>query len=110
MFGLSSLYVKLIGGAIAVLLLLGLITDRGRWMHRAHNAEGQVTAACDATRSASARPKLDCKQMPQQIQFLGDALKDVKAKTEAAKAEDAAHAREVESHDKIAGSETSHDY
>lgn len=110
MFGLSSLYVKLIGGLVAALILAGLVADRGRWMHRAHDAEAQVTAACDATRKASARPKLDCKQIPQQIQFLGDALSDVRTKTATAQAQDAANAREKESHDKIAGQESSNDY
>lgn len=108
MFGLS--YARLIGFGLAALAVLFLVAERSRWMRRAHSAEAQVAADCQAIRLASNRPKLDCKQAPQQIQFLGDALKDVKVKTEAAKAEDAAHAREVESRQTIASKESSHDY
>jgi len=79
MFGLSSLYVKLIGGLAAALILLSLIAERTRWMHRAHDAEAQVAAACDATKGAAANPKLACKDMPQQIRLLGQAITDLKA-------------------------------
>jgi hypothetical protein len=106
--GLS--YVKLIGGLVAALILVALIADRGRWMHRAHNDEQQLSNVCDAVREAANRPKLDCKQMPQQIQFLGDALNDVRAKTETAKASDAAHAKEVETRQNTISQESSNDY
>lgn len=108
MFGLS--YEKLIGGLAAALFLLGLIAERARWMHRAHDAEAQVTAACDATRKAANRPKLDCKQIPQQIQFLGDALNDVRAKTAAAQAADTANKITVESRQNAISQESSNDY
>jgi hypothetical protein len=70
--GLST--VKLIGGLVALLLLAALVADRGRWMHRAHNAEAQLAAICTATRAAANQPKLDCKQVPQQITFMGEAV------------------------------------
>jgi hypothetical protein len=108
MFGLS--YVKLIGGLVAALILASLIADRGRWMHRAHVAEAQADADCQAIRSASNRPKLKCDEAPQQIQFLADALNAVAAKTAAAKAADAAHAHEVETRQNVASQETSRDY
>jgi hypothetical protein len=71
MFGLSSLYVKLIGGLVAALILAGLLADRGRWMHRAHNAEATNAAYCIDARQAANNPKLDCKQTGQQIIELG---------------------------------------
>jgi hypothetical protein len=106
----SWLTLKLVGGLVAALILLGLVAERSRWMHRAHAAEAQAAADCQAIRSASNRPKLKCDEAPQQIQFLGDALNAVAARTAAAKAEDAAHAREVESHQNTASQESSHDY
>jgi hypothetical protein len=65
---------KLIGGLVALLLLAALVADRGRWMHRAHNAEAQLAAICTATRAAANQPKLDCKQTAQQITFMGEAV------------------------------------
>jgi hypothetical protein len=106
----SWLSLKLVGGLVAALILLGLVAERSRWMHRAHAAEAQAAADCQAIRNASNRPKLKCDEAPQQIQFLGDALNAVAAKTAAAKAEDAAHAREVESRQNISSQESSHDY
>jgi hypothetical protein len=107
MFGLST--VKLVGGLVAALILLSLVADRSRWMHRAHNAEMQNGLACIATRKAS-NIKVDCRQMPQQIEFLGEALNAVRAKTAKAQADDAAHAREVESRQTTIGQESSRDY
>lgn len=77
MFGLSTF--KLIGAGVAALILLALVADRVRWMHRAHNAEGQVAAACTATREAAANPKLSCGRMPEQIRLLGKSIADLKA-------------------------------
>lgn len=71
--GLST--VKLIGGLVALLILVGLIADRGRWMHRAHNDEAQLATICASVRAAADNPKLDCKKVPQQIAALGDSLK-----------------------------------
>lgn len=74
----STFAMKLIGIGVAALILLALVADRVRWMHRAHNAEGQIVAACTATREAAAN-KVDCKRMPEQIRLLGTAIKDLKA-------------------------------
>lgn len=78
MFGLSSLYMKLIGGLVVALMVLGLIADRGRWMHRAHNAEAENATVCAAVRAAADNPKMDCKLAAQQVGLLGQAIVDLK--------------------------------
>lgn len=70
--GLST--VKLIGGLVAALILLSLVADRSRWMHRAHSAEAQVAADCAAARKSAANPKMKCDQTDEQIGFLGEAI------------------------------------
>jgi hypothetical protein len=72
MFGLS--YVKLIGGLVAALILLGLVAERSRWMHRAHAAEAQYALDCAAARKSAANPKMKCDQTDEQIGFLGEAI------------------------------------
>lgn len=79
MFGLSSLYMKLIGGLVVALILLGLIADRGRWMHRAHNAEAENATVCAAVRAAADNPRMDCKLAAQQVGLLGQAIANLKA-------------------------------
>lgn len=79
MFGLPSLYMKLIGGLVAALIVLGLIADRGRWMHRAHNAEAENATVCAAVRAAADNPKMDCKLAAQQVGLLGQAITNLKA-------------------------------
>jgi hypothetical protein len=79
MMGLSPMYLKLIGGLVAALLLLGLIADRGRWMRRAHGDEAQLAEVCAATRDAAVNPNLGCKSAPKQIRLLGQAIADLKA-------------------------------
>lgn len=106
----SLFMMKLIGIGVAVLMLGALIADRGRWMHRAHGAEAQNTAICAATRAASNRPTLDCKQTAVQVTFLGDALNAVQSKTAAAKAADEANKREVESRQNVSAKESSSAY
>jgi molecular chaperone GrpE (heat shock protein) len=76
---LSSLYTKLIGGLVVALLLLGLVADRSRWMHRAHSAEAENATVCASVRAASNNPKLDCKSAAQQVGLLGQAVADLKA-------------------------------
>jgi hypothetical protein len=87
---------KLIGGLVAALFILSLVADRGRWMHRAHVAEAFHAADCQAARTASGLKKLRCDETAAQIGFLGEALNAVKAKTEAARASDAANKTRVE--------------
>jgi hypothetical protein len=70
--GLST--VKLVGGLVAALILLSLVAERSRWMHRAHAAEAQVAADCKAARQSAANPKMKCDQTAEQIQFMGEAI------------------------------------
>jgi hypothetical protein len=74
MFGLSSLYVKLIGGAIAALVLLGLILGLTHYKHVAEDRGAKLAVICQATRTASGQPKLKCSEVPTQIQFMGEAI------------------------------------
>ncbi len=92
--GLST--AKLIGGVIALLIVAVLFADRARFMHRAHVAEAQAAADCDATRLASGLKKLRCDETDEQIAFLGQALAAVKAKTAEAKALDVVNKARVE--------------
>jgi hypothetical protein len=60
MFGLSSLYVKLIGGAVAALMLLGLILGLKHYKHwptagvKASRSSARRRAPLRAIRSSSA--------------------------------------------------------
>jgi hypothetical protein len=74
MFGLSSLYVKLIGGAIAALVVLGLILGLKHYKHLAEDRGAKLAIICQATRTASGQPKLKCSEVPTQIQFMGEAI------------------------------------
>jgi hypothetical protein len=70
--GLST--AKLIGfglGALAVLAFIGLSL---RWRHEMTARGEQLAAICTATRAAANQRKLDCKQVPQQITFMGEAV------------------------------------
>lgn len=108
MFGFST--IKLIALGIAVAAILSFVGLSMRWHKLLLDRDAQYAAACNATRAASNRPKLDCAQIPQQITFLGDALNAVKARTEAAQAEDKAHATQVETHQNTISTESSNDY
>jgi hypothetical protein len=70
--GLST--VKLIGGAVAALMLLGLILGLKHYHHLANERGAKLAAICETTRTASGNPKLKCAEVPQQIQFMGDAI------------------------------------
>jgi hypothetical protein len=74
MFGLSSLYVKLIGGAIAALVLLGLVLGLRHYKHVADERGAKLAVICQTTRAASGQPKLKCSEVPAQIQFMGEAI------------------------------------
>jgi hypothetical protein len=74
--GLSS--AKLIGGLAIALLIAFLVADRGRFMHRAHVAEAQAAADCQAARTASGLKKLKCEETDEQIAFLGEAVTALK--------------------------------
>lgn len=75
--GLST--VKLIGGLVAILLVLGLVAERSRWMHRAHSAEAENATVCASVRAAANNPKMDCKLAAQQVGLLGQSIVDLKA-------------------------------
>jgi hypothetical protein len=74
MFGLSSLYVKLIGGAVAALMLLGLILGLKHYKHLADSRGQSLAVICQSTRAASGNPKLKCSEVPAQIKFMGEAI------------------------------------
>lgn len=69
---------KLIGIGLGALALIALLAMVNGWRVERDHLRVQVTAACDATREASANPKLACKAMPQQIRLLGKAVLDLK--------------------------------
>lgn len=70
----SALAMKLIGAGVGLLLLLGLVLGLKHYRNLANDRGAQLAAICTATRNASGNPKLDCKQVPQQIQFMGEAI------------------------------------
>jgi hypothetical protein len=70
--GLSP--VALIGLAIAAAGILSFVFMAFHWKHQAADRKDQLATVCQATRSAANNPKLDCKQVPQQIQFMGEAI------------------------------------
>jgi hypothetical protein len=71
---LSGLYVKLIGGAVAALMLLGLVLGLKHYKHLAADRGEKLATICQTTRAASGNPKLKCGEVPQQIQFMGEAI------------------------------------
>jgi hypothetical protein len=77
MMGLST--AKLIGGLVAILLVLGLVAERSRWMHRAHTAEAENATVCAAIRAAADNPKMDCKRAAQQVGLMGQSIANLKA-------------------------------
>jgi hypothetical protein len=91
----SWLTMKFVSVLGAALILLLLVEERARWMHRAHVAEAQEQDDCRATRSAAGMPKLKCSEADEQIGFLGQAIAAVRAKTEAARAADQANVQRV---------------
>lgn len=74
MFGLSSLYVKLIGGALAALVVLGLFFGLKHYKSLAESRGETLAIICQTTRDASGQPKLKCGDVPKQIQFMGQAI------------------------------------
>jgi hypothetical protein len=74
MFGLSSLYVKLIGGLLAALVVLGLVLGLRHYKALADSRGDKLTVICKATRDASNHPKLNCGDVPDQITFLGQVV------------------------------------
>jgi hypothetical protein len=94
MFGLSI--TKLIGLAVAAAAILGFVTLAFYWRDTMTARGKQLDTICVNVRLAANRPKLDCTRSADEITFLGDALKDVAAKTDQARASDAANKTRVE--------------
>jgi hypothetical protein len=94
MFGLSI--TKLIGLAVAAAAILGFVTLAFHWRDTMTARGKQLDTICVNVRLAANRPKLDCARSADEITFLGDALKDVAAKTDQARASDAANKTRVE--------------
>jgi hypothetical protein len=93
MFGLSI--TKLIGLAVAAAAILGFVTLAFYWRDTMTARGKQLDTICVNVRLAANRPKLDCTRSADEITFLGDALKDVAAKTDQARASDAANKTRV---------------
>jgi hypothetical protein len=71
---MPSLYVKLIGGAVAALFVLGLVLGLKHYKALADSRGDKLTVICKTTRDASNHPKLNCGDVPDQITFLGQAV------------------------------------
>jgi hypothetical protein len=70
--GLST--AKLIGAGVGLLMLLGLILGLKHYKHLADVRGQSLAVICETTRTASGNPKLKCAEVPQQIQFMGEAI------------------------------------
>jgi coproporphyrinogen III oxidase-like Fe-S oxidoreductase len=77
MMGLST--AKLIGIGVGALAVIGLIVMVLGWRSERNELREWQTSVVTATRQAAENPKLDKKNVPQQIQLLGQAVKDLKA-------------------------------
>jgi hypothetical protein len=71
---LPALPYKLIGIGLGALAALAFVLMAFHWKAQASDRKDQLAAICTATRAASGQPKLDCKQVPQQIVFMGQAI------------------------------------
>jgi hypothetical protein len=106
--GLST--AKLIGFALAAAAILSFVLLALHWKNTMTERGQSLATICQATRTASDLPKLKCADTAKEIGMLGQALADVKAKTAQAKADDAAHAKAVETHQNAISQESSDDY
>ena len=71
---MSSLYMKLIGGALAAVVVLGLFLGLRHYKSLAESRGQTLAAICQATRDASGQGRLKCGDVPKQIQFMGEAI------------------------------------
>jgi hypothetical protein len=106
----SALTMKLIGGLAGLLILGGLVLGLKHYKSLAESRGQSLATICQATRDASDLPKLKCADTAKEIGMLGQAIADTKAKTAQAKADDAAHAKAVETHQNAISQESSDDY
>ncbi|HVL29542.1 MAG TPA: hypothetical protein VM326_02330 [Sphingomicrobium sp.] len=65
---------KILGLALAALVLLGLVSSRNQWKAEAERFDSEAQAMFVATRAASGNPKLIRRDTVQQIQLLGSSL------------------------------------
>jgi hypothetical protein len=68
--GLST--AKLIGGLVALLLLIGLILGLKHYKSLAEDRGEKLATICQATRDASGHKNLKCADVPDQITFMGE--------------------------------------
>jgi hypothetical protein len=104
------LTLKLGGMILGGLAALSFVLLALHWKHQASDRGDKLAVICQTTRTASGVSKLKCGEVAAQIQFIGEALNAVREKTAKAKADDAAHAKEVESRQTTIGQESSRDY
>lgn len=74
MFGLSTLYTRIIGGAIALAAVVSFVLLAFHWKSQAADRKQSLETICGVTRIASGQPKLKCGDVPKQIQFMGEAV------------------------------------
>jgi hypothetical protein len=79
---MPGLYLKLIGGAIAALVLLGLVLGLKHYKGLAESRGEKLAIICTTTREASDNPKLDCGNVALQIGELGASVKNTKVALE----------------------------
>lgn len=79
---MSGLYVKLIGGAVAALMLLGLILGLKHYKALAESRGEKLETICKTTREAADNPKMACGNVTLQIGELGASVKNTKAALE----------------------------
>lgn len=71
---LSSLYAKLIGGGIVLLILGGLFFGLRHYKSLAESRGEKLATICQQTRDSSGQPKLKCSEVTKQIQFMGEEI------------------------------------
>ena len=72
MFGFST--VKLIGFALAAAAILTFVITAFHWKSVMTERGEKLAVICQTTRTSSGQPKLKCSEVPQQIQFMGEAI------------------------------------
>jgi hypothetical protein len=66
--------IKLIGLALAAAAILSFVLLAFHWKSVMTERGEKLAVICQATRTASGQPKLKCSEVPQQIQFMGEAI------------------------------------
>jgi O-acetyl-ADP-ribose deacetylase (regulator of RNase III) len=71
----SALTMKLIGGLAGLLILGGLVLGLKHYKSLAERRGQSLATICQATRDASGQRKLPCGDVPEQVKFMGEAVK-----------------------------------